>query len=129
MRGSSFPSMNKTTCKYFNSNEPYFVLWCSYFCLDASYCGAYFVVGVFVFVVVCRKMREFVPIDIYKTSQQRMIDQGLTPGVANRIWTHKALWLICTHKDDIKKVSLNGLNWNYVCYTSEFSLAFSVSSR
>lgn len=49
-------------------------------------------------------MREFVPIDIYKSSQEHMIEQGLTPAVANRIWMHKALWLICTHKEDIKKV-------------------------
>lgn len=51
-------------------------------------------------------MREFVPIDIYKSSQERMIEQGLTPAVANRIWMHKALWLICMHKEDIKKVNI-----------------------
>jgi len=50
-------------------------------------------------------MREFVPLDIYKTSVDRMIEQGLTPAVAARVWTNKALWLICTHKDDISKVS------------------------
>lgn len=54
-----------------------------------------------------RKMREFVPLDIYKTSVDRMIQQGLTPAVAARVWTNKALWLICTHKDDIAKVRGN----------------------
>jgi hypothetical protein len=49
-------------------------------------------------------MREFVPLDIYKTSQARMVDQGLTPEVAAHIWNTKILWLITMHKDDIKKV-------------------------
>ena len=49
-------------------------------------------------------MREFVPLDIYKTTLQRMIDRGLTPAVAGRIWNTKILWLICMHKEDIKKV-------------------------
>jgi hypothetical protein len=56
-------------------------------------------------------MREFVPLDIYKTTLQRMIDQGLTPAVAARVWTCKALWLISTHPDDIRKVGTNP-----VCY-------------
>lgn len=51
-------------------------------------------------------MREFVPVDIYKTTLGRMIEQGLTPAVAARIWTNKALWLICTHKEDIAKVPI-----------------------
>ena len=49
-------------------------------------------------------MREFVPLDIYKTTLQRMVEQGLTEGVASRIWNCKALWLISTHPDDIRKV-------------------------
>ena len=51
-------------------------------------------------------MREFVPVDIYKTTLGRMVEQGLTPAVAARIWTNKALWLICTHKEDIAKVDV-----------------------
>jgi hypothetical protein len=58
-------------------------------------------------------MREFVPLDIYKTTLQRMIDQGLTPAVAARVWTCKALWLISTHPDDIRKVGTNPFWWFY----------------
>eukprot|EP01032_Pedospumella_encystans_P018906 gene18906-21507_t len=59
------------------------------------------------------KMREFVPVDIYKTTPGRMIEQGLTPAVAARIWTNKALWLICTHKGDIAKIHLADFRGKY----------------
>jgi hypothetical protein len=49
-------------------------------------------------------MREFVPLDIHKSSVAKMVGEGLTQGVAQRVWTTKALSLICTHPDDIRKV-------------------------
>lgn len=102
--------MSKTTCKYCSSTlvGPCFADIACRRCFNARYVLVCVNLSASITSVICllynRKMREFVPIDIYKTSQQRMIEQGLTPGVANRIWTHKALWLICTHKEDIKKV-------------------------
>jgi hypothetical protein len=49
-------------------------------------------------------MREFVPLDIHKSSVAKMVAEGLTPEVAQRVWNVKALSLICTHPEDIRKV-------------------------
>lgn len=51
-----------------------------------------------------RMMRELIPLDIYKSSMRRLVDQGVPLLAANRIWNTKILWLICTHRDDIVKV-------------------------
>ncbi len=52
-------------------------------------------------------MRELIPLDVYKSSMSRLVDQGLPILAANRIWNTKILWLICTHRDDIVKVKLS----------------------
>lgn len=51
-----------------------------------------------------RMMRELIPLDIYKSSVQRLFDSGLPGPTAQRIWQTKILWLICTHQEDIAKV-------------------------
>lgn len=55
-------------------------------------------------------MRQLIPLDIYKSNLSRLQSQGLPKSIAMRVWEHKALWLIVTHKDDIMKV-LNICFW------------------
>lgn len=49
-------------------------------------------------------MRELIPLDIYKMDLKKLIQTGLPPECAGRIWNNKILWLICTHPEDITKV-------------------------
>lgn len=49
-------------------------------------------------------MRLLIPVDIYKSNLNKLIQQGLPPPVAERIWKNKILWLIVMHPDDISKV-------------------------
>ncbi len=49
-------------------------------------------------------MRQLIPLDIYKWDLPSLQAAGLPAPLAHRIWTIKALWLICMHPDDIAKV-------------------------
>jgi hypothetical protein len=49
-------------------------------------------------------MRALIPTDVYKLSVQGMTQQGIPEGIAQRIISNKALWLITMHPDDISKV-------------------------
>jgi hypothetical protein len=60
-----------------------------------------------------RMMRELIPLDIYKSSMRRLVDQGVPILAANRIWNTKILWLICTHRDDIVKIHLADFRSKY----------------
>lgn len=42
-----------------------------------------------------------------------MIQDQLPESVANRIWEVKGLWLICMHKEDIKKIHIADLRGKY----------------
>ena len=59
------------------------------------------------------RMRELIPPDVKSTSQQKMLEEGLPKSIVSRIWAKKALRLICTHKDDIKKLHIAELNDKY----------------
>jgi hypothetical protein len=50
-----------------------------------------------------RTMRRMIPLDINK-SDRNSLSRNLPAKVADRIWSNKILWLICTHPEDIKKV-------------------------
>lgn len=52
-----------------------------------------------------RKMREIIPLDIYKSKASRLSRRGIPEECIKRIWNTKILWLIVTHPDDIKKVA------------------------
>eukprot|EP01038_Epipyxis_sp_PR26KG_P006360 gene6360-8760_t len=60
-----------------------------------------------------RKMREIIPLDIYKSTLPSLISYGLPETIANRIWNNKILWLICMHQDDISKLHLADLRGKY----------------
>jgi hypothetical protein len=51
-----------------------------------------------------RTMRAIIPPHITKTKLKTIIKEGVPKDIAHRIWETKALWLICMHKDDIRKV-------------------------
>lgn len=60
-----------------------------------------------------RRMRELIPADVTSTNVQKMIEEGVPKTLANRIWSKKALWLICMHIDDIKRIHIVDLKTKY----------------
>ena len=56
-------------------------------------------------------MRELIPLDIYKSNYKRLLEQGLPPSIADRIWNNKILWLIVMHPEDISKVFFYYINF------------------
>lgn len=58
-------------------------------------------------------MRKLIPPNITKTTLTAMIKQSVPEVLANRFWNTKALWLICMHKDDIRKVHIADLRGKY----------------
>jgi hypothetical protein len=45
-----------------------------------------------------------IPLDIGKSSVNKMIKQGIPATIAQRLWENKILWLIVMHGSDIAKV-------------------------
>lgn len=60
-----------------------------------------------------RKMRMIIPNDVTQTNVNKMIEEGVPKVIANRIWNKKALWLICMHADDIKRIHIVDLKSKY----------------
>jgi hypothetical protein len=60
-----------------------------------------------------RRMRMLIPPDVTQTNVNKMIDEGVPKVIANRIWNKKALWLICMHADDIKRIHIVDLKSKY----------------
>lgn len=60
-----------------------------------------------------RMMRELVPVDIYKSNINLLLEYGLPLPAANRIWNMKILWLIVTHPEDIAKIHLADFRSKY----------------
>mmetsp|Transcript_10617 Transcript_10617/g.19713 ORF Transcript_10617/g.19713 Transcript_10617/m.19713 type:complete len:1963 (-) Transcript_10617:129-6017(-) len=60
-----------------------------------------------------RQMRRIVPVDVRQISAATMEAQGLPKKVAQRIWSKKILWFVCTHPDDIGKIHVADLRTKY----------------
>ena len=60
-----------------------------------------------------RQMRCIIPLNVREISAATMQDLGLPKKVAQRIWSKKILWFICTHPDDIGKVHVADLRSKY----------------
>jgi hypothetical protein len=60
-----------------------------------------------------RRMRAVIPPDVTQTNVNKMIEEGVPKVIANRIWNKKALWLICMHADDIKRIHIVDLKSKY----------------
>ena len=60
-----------------------------------------------------RMMRCIVPVDVRQISATTMEAQGLPKKVAQRIWSKKILWFVCTHPDDIGKIHVADLRTKY----------------
>jgi hypothetical protein len=60
-----------------------------------------------------RLMRGFVSPNITRTTLKAMIAEGLPPGIANRIWSKRVLWLLCVHPTDLPKIHMADLRSRY----------------
>lgn len=68
-----------------------------------------------------REMREIIPPNITKTKLKKILNEGIPRLIAKRIWDTKALWLICMHRDDIKKVHVGDLRGKYNFHTLDLT--------
>ncbi len=60
-----------------------------------------------------RKLRTFVPPDIFSSSVAKMVSEGVPRIVAQRIWKVKVLQWVRWHPDDVKKVHIADLQAKY----------------
>jgi hypothetical protein len=58
-------------------------------------------------------MRGIIPPTITKTKVKRMLAEGVPEPIAHHIWNNKVLWLICMHREDIRKVHVGDLRGKY----------------
>ena len=63
-----------------------------------------------------RTMRHFVPPSIARSDLRSMIADGVPQKIADRVWSKKALWLLCMHPTDIPKVHIADLRGKYDCH-------------
>lgn len=63
-----------------------------------------------------RMMRYLVPPNIARTDLKKMLSDGIPKSVADRVWSKKALWLLCMHPTDIPKVHIADLRGKYECH-------------
>lgn len=63
-----------------------------------------------------RTMRHFVPPSIARTDLRSMVADGVPQKIADRVWSKKALWLLCMHPTDIPKVHIADLRGKYDCH-------------
>jgi len=68
-----------------------------------------------------KTMRAIIPPHITKTKLKTIIKEGVPKDIAHRIWETKALWLICMHKDDIRKVHVGDLRSKYNFHTLDLT--------
>lgn len=63
-----------------------------------------------------RTMRHFIPPSIARTDLRKMLADGVPQKIADRVWSKKALWLLCMHPTDIPKVHIADLRGKYDCH-------------
>jgi hypothetical protein len=63
-----------------------------------------------------RTMRYLIPPNIARTDMQKLLSDGVPKKIANRVWSKKALWLLCMHPADIPKVHIADLRAKYDCH-------------
>jgi hypothetical protein len=60
-----------------------------------------------------RRMRQLIPPDVRSSEKSKIIAEGIPETIAGRIWKTKALWLICMHPDDVKRIHIVDLKTKY----------------
>eukprot|EP01036_Dinobryon_divergens_P022653 gene22653-30933_t len=60
-----------------------------------------------------RKMRQLIPLDMYKSNLAMLLEQGIPQPIAERFWNNKILWLIVMHPEDISKIHLADFRGKY----------------
>ena len=63
-----------------------------------------------------RLMRYLVPSNIARSDHKKMLAAGVPKSIADRVWSKKALWLLCMHPTDIPKVHIADLRGKYDCH-------------
>ena len=57
--------------------------------------------------------RGLVPLDVQRSSVQKMVQEGLPESIAARLWRCRSLWLVCMATEDIAKVHIADFRSKY----------------
>lgn len=57
--------------------------------------------------------RGLVPLDVARSSVQKMVEEGLPESIAARLWRCRSLWLVCMATEDIAKVHIADFRSKY----------------